>query len=84
MVAYGRQLLSLRTDDLARIFVLNCPSGRALFGEVASDGDGLAVFVWLVSLITLVLDRDRNFGSAGRNVTVCVELGRNTRTIDLL
>ena len=84
MVAYGRQLLSLRTDNLTRIFVLNFPSGRALFGKVASDGDGFAVFIWLVSLITLVLDRDRNFGSAGRNVTICVKLSRKTRTIDLL
>jgi hypothetical protein len=61
MIAYSRQLILLRRDELA-ILALDLPGGAPLLREPARNDDALAVILGFVGFFALILDCDGDFG----------------------
>lgn len=65
VIANGRQFVFLSADDPS-VFTLDFPGRATIFGESASNDDGLAVLFGFVGFLSLILDMDGDFGSAAQ------------------
>lgn len=67
MIADGSKFIFLGANDSA-VLALDFPRAIALFGEFTSDHNGLSVFLGLVRLLPLVLQRNGDFGCSTKQV----------------